>query len=112
VALFFDKRWFDQTITARGLTRADLARAAQAHPDDITAMFKDQMEVPVSHVQAWAVLLDQPANVIALRCGVSTRAPELLDDAKRIEILEGRIAALEAMVAKLVKQQDAATLLS
>jgi hypothetical protein len=112
VALFFDKSWFDQTLSAKGLTRADLAQATGSDLDDITAMFKDQMEVPASYVQIWAALLGQSTAEIALRCGVSTRVPELSDDAGRLGMLEARMAALEALVAKLAKQQDAATQIS
>jgi cyanate lyase len=78
VALFFDKSWFDQTLRAKGLTRADLAQATGSDLDDIAAMFKDQMEVPASHVLIWAAFLGQSSAEIALRCGVSTRVPELI----------------------------------
>jgi hypothetical protein len=109
VALFFDKNWFDQTLSAKGLTRDDLAKATRTSLDDLAAMFKDQMEVPADHVQIWAALLGQSADEIALRCGVSTRVPQLMDDAARIAMLEARISALEDLVAKLAKQQDAVT---
>jgi hypothetical protein len=112
VALFFDKIWFDQTLSAKRLTRADLAQATGSDLDDITAMFKDQMEVPAIHIQIWAALLGQSTAEIALRCGVSTRVPQITDDVGRIAMLEARIAALEALVAKLAKQQDAATQIS
>jgi cyanate lyase len=112
VALFFDKSWFDQTLRAQGLTRADLAQATRTSQDDLAAMFKDQMEVPASHVQAWAALLGQTTDEIALRCGVSTRVPQVLDDSARIAALEARVAALEALVAVVAKQQDATILIS
>lgn len=104
MALFFDKAWFDSAIRDRNLSRADLAVVVGASEEDITAIFKDQMEVPPSHVAAWAALLGTSNEEIALRCGVSTRALEPVDDSKRIVILESRIAALEAIVGKLAKQ--------
>jgi hypothetical protein len=108
VALFFDKTWFDITLAARRLSRADLAAAAGASLDDLTAMFKDQMEVPSSHVTAWAALLGQSETEIVGRCGISTRIPEPVSDALRIAKLEERIAALEGLVSELSRQSDEA----
>jgi hypothetical protein len=106
VALFFDKTWFDSTIASRGLSRADLAGAVGASQDDLVAMFKDQMEVPASHVAAWAALLGESEAEIAGRCGISTKAPEPIADATRIAMLEERIASLEGLVATLARQLD------
>lgn len=101
MALFFDKVWFDEALRQRRLTRADLANVAGLSVEDVTLMFKDQMEVPPSCVAAWAALLAVPEPEIAVRCGVSTRTLPTLTDQQRLEALERRVTSLEALVRQL-----------
>jgi hypothetical protein len=106
VALFFDKNWFDTTIRKLGLSHDDLGAAVGANREELAAIFKDQMEVPASHVSAWALLLNASEAEVASRCGVSTKSQNPVADATRIALLEERIIALEGLVATLSKQLD------
>jgi transcriptional regulator with XRE-family HTH domain len=100
VALFFDARWFDAALAAKGLTRDDLAHNSNVSGDDLTLIFKDQMEVSAQLVQFWASLLGHTPCEVAKRCGVSTPYAAPQSEA-------ARIAALEAQVADLIKQLNA-----
>jgi hypothetical protein len=101
VALFFDKAWFDDALRQRSLTRADLANVAGISVENVTLMFKDQMEVPPSCVAAWARLLAIAEPEIAIKCGVSTRTLPTPTDQQRFEALERRVTSLEALVMQL-----------
>jgi hypothetical protein len=106
VALFFDKAWFDARLASLGLDRAALAQAGGASMANLDLMFKDQMEVSAAQVQAWAALLGETREQIALRCGVSTPQTATLSDAQRIDALERRVMALEAQIRALTKQPN------
>jgi hypothetical protein len=101
MALFFDKAWFDAALNARSLGRDDMARAAGISKDELTMMFKDQMEVPPKSVMAWANLLNVPSEMIALRCGISTKHIPPSSESARIDALERRVAVLEMMLKRL-----------
>jgi hypothetical protein len=101
VALFFDKVWFDAALVRLHLTRADLATVAGLSLDDVTLMFKDQMEVPPTCVAAWASLLAVPEPEVALRCGVSTMTLPTQPDQQRLAALERRVALLETAIKQL-----------
>jgi hypothetical protein len=102
MALFFDARWFDARLAALSLTRADLANAIGVRTHDLALIFKDQMEVTASQVQAWADLLDVGVGEVALRCGVST---PVLEPTTSLAALEARVALLERRMAALITQQ-------
>jgi hypothetical protein len=109
VALFFDKPWFDARLVALGLDRAALAQAGGVTITDLDLIFKDQMEVSASQVQAWAAILGETTAQIALRCGVSTPQTATLSDGERIEELERRVTSLEAQIKALTKRPDEPT---
>jgi transcriptional regulator with XRE-family HTH domain len=100
MALFFDAPWFDGKLEERGLSRAALAAVAGLSEADLALVFKDQRELSAGQVAAFAELLGVPAAEVASRAGISTPTPGA-DAGARIAALERRVAALEAIVAKL-----------
>jgi hypothetical protein len=102
MALFFDAEWFDARLGARGHSRAVLAAAAGMAEADLALAFKDQRELSAGEVAAFAELLGVEPGEVALRAGVSTPVPGQ-DAEARIAVLEKRVAALEAEVARLRK---------
>jgi hypothetical protein len=97
MALFFDAEWFDARLAERGLNRAVLAAVSGMSETDVGFVFKDQRELSVAEVCAFAELLGVTPQEIANRAGVSTPAPST----DPIAALEARVAALEAEVAGL-----------
>lgn len=100
MALFFDAPWFDAQLAQRGLSRSVLASAAGMSEADLTLVFKDQRELSVEEVSAFAELLGVGAADIARQAGVSTPVPSGGQEA-RITALERRVAALEAELSRL-----------
>jgi hypothetical protein len=98
MALFFDKGWFDAALLSKNLSRDDMAKCAGISLDDLTMMFKDQMEVSPDCVGHWAAMFGLPSEEIALRCGVSTRILPTRSDRERLDDLEMRVAALERLL--------------
>jgi hypothetical protein len=45
MALFFDKSWFDARLKEMGVSRALMASLVGLSEDELTLVFKDQMEV-------------------------------------------------------------------
>ncbi|HEY0438120.1 MAG TPA: helix-turn-helix transcriptional regulator [Phenylobacterium sp.] len=101
MALFFDAEWFDARLGERGLSRETLAAAAGLSPADLALAFKDQREISAREVAVFAELLGVEPAEAARRAGVSTPVPGGEDAATRIAVLERRVAALEAEVARL-----------
>lgn len=99
MALFFDTRWFDETLAARGLSRRVLAAAAGMSEADLALAYKDQRELSADEVAAFAEVLGVEAAEVANRAGISTPVPGSGGD--RIAALERRVAALEAELARL-----------
>jgi len=100
MALFFDAPWFDEKLSARGLSRAVMAIIAGLSEDELALVFKDQREVSAGQVASLAELLGVPQAEIASRAGVSTPVPRVPPD-QRLEALERRVAALESEIEKL-----------
>lgn len=100
MALFFDAAWFDDKLSERGLSRAVLAAVAGLGEEELALVFKDQRELSAAQVAAFAELLGVPPAEVADRAGVSTPVPGQ-DVASRIAVLERRVAALEAELARL-----------
>jgi transcriptional regulator with XRE-family HTH domain len=115
LALFFDGAWFANRLASIGLDRADLALAMGISTADLALVWKDQREVSPSEVDCIAALLGEDPDVIASRCGISTRvAPQDMPstytgDTRRIAELEERVAVLEQTVALLLDQAVART---
>jgi AraC-like DNA-binding protein len=107
MALFFDRLWFDAKLNGLGLTRAAMATHAGLTDDELTLIFKDQMEVSPSQVTAWAHVLGEAPSEIAKRCGVSTPVLARQSDAERIGALEERVAQLEAQIRDFIKPPNA-----
>lgn len=101
MALFFDRRWFEEKLAERGLNQRILAAAAGMGEADIVLVFKDQRELSAEEVGIFADLLGVPAAEIADRAGVSTPVPGQGDLTGRLLALEKRVAALEAELARL-----------
>jgi transcriptional regulator with XRE-family HTH domain len=97
MALFFDARWFDEKLAARGLSREVMAAVAGLAAEDLALVFKDQRELSAGQVAAFAELLGVTAVEVAEHAGVSTPRPA----ADRMAELERRVAELEAEVARL-----------
>lgn len=95
MALFFDADWYDARLSERGLSRAVLAAVAGMSEADLALVFKDQRELSVAEVAAFAELLGVTGAEAANRAGISTPTPGA-DPLSRIAELERRVAALEA----------------
>lgn len=104
MALFFDARWFDARLAARGLARADAGRVLGLDEAGLRELWKDQREVTPRDVMLLAALLGEDAAEVARRSGVSTRAPGEADPlaamALRVERLEAQVARLQAALAQ------------
>jgi transcriptional regulator with XRE-family HTH domain len=104
MALFFDAAWFDERLGERGLSRSAMAAVAGLTGDELALVFKDQRELSAGQVAAFAELLGVTAAEVADRAGISTPTPRTPSSAEaRLEALERRIAALEAIVGRLTK---------
>lgn len=107
MALFFDAPWFDEKLSARGLTRAAMAAVAGLGEDELALIYKDQRELSAGQVSAFAELLGVTAAEVAGRAGVSTPTPGAPSPVEaRITALERRVAALEAEVARMRGKAD------
>lgn len=100
MALFFDALWYDQRLDARGLTRSVLAAVAGMSESELTLAFKDQRELSMREINAFAELLGVSPAEAASRAGVR---PASVGDRDRIAALEARVAALEAQLAMLAR---------
>jgi transcriptional regulator with XRE-family HTH domain len=100
MALFFDASWYDQRLAERGLTRETLAAVAGMGEADLALAFKDQRELSIREINAFAELLGVSAAEAASRAGVRP-APQ--GDHARITALEARVAALEAQLERLIR---------
>ena len=98
MALFFDAAWYDARLAQRGLSRVILAAAAGLTEADLALAFKDQRELSLREVSAFAELLGVTVGEAASRAGVR---PPPTSDSQRIATLEARVAALEAEIARL-----------
>lgn len=102
MALFFDADWFDARLGERGLERAVLAAGSGMSEADLILVFKDQRELSLPEVTAFAELLGVTPQEVAHHAGVSTPVP-VEDVAGRIAALEKRVAALEARLEHLTE---------
>ena len=100
MALFFDAPWFDARLADRGLSREVLAAVSGLSAGQLAEVFKDQRELSLAQVSAFAELLGAGPAEIAHHAGVSTPVPGQ-DAGARIAALEARVAALEAELALL-----------
>jgi lambda repressor-like predicted transcriptional regulator len=104
MALFFDTEWFDAALAERGLSRAVLAVAAGLSEADLALVYKDQRELSLGEVAAFAEILGVSSMEIASRAGISTPSPRtspIQGANDRLTALERRVAELEAEVARL-----------
>ena len=101
MALFFDAPWYDERLAERGLSRAVLAAAAGLAETELGLAFKDQRELSMQEVSAFAELLGVTTAEAASRAGVRPPPPS---DSQRIAALEARVAALEAELAALKRR--------
>jgi hypothetical protein len=113
MALFFDARWFDARLAARGLDRNALGAACGLDALQIAEVFKDQRELAPDQIAIFALLLGEDAGVVARAAGISTpgwtSAPPSpvqaanAQDSARIAALEARVSALETALVNLVE---------
>lgn len=114
MALFFDAQWFDEQLSARGLSRADAARALRLDAAQIAELWKDQRELSVRDVRVLAQLIGISPGEVANRAGVSTPVPAERpeDTAAAIAELSERLARVERGMLELkalildLRQQD------
>ena len=102
MALFFESQWFEQRLTALGLTREAVGAALGFDADEIAEIWKDQRELSAEHVRLLAALLAVPAKEIANRAGVSTPLPRE-DVETRLARVEAELAAIKALLAEKFK---------
>lgn len=109
MALFFDSQWFDAQLAARGLSRADAAKALALDAEQIAELWKDQRELSVRDVRALAALLGHPPQEIANRAGISTPVPvetpdtnvALAELSERLTRVERALFELKALILDL-----------
>jgi len=101
MALFFDRKWFEEKLAERGLNPRVMAAAAGMSEAALALAFKDQRELSAEEVGIFADLLGVPATEVADRAGVSTPVPGQGDLAGRLAALERKVAVLEAELARL-----------
>jgi transcriptional regulator with XRE-family HTH domain len=100
MALFFDRNWFDQALSAAGISHAALAERLGLTGDELADMWKDQREVREADVIRMSEILGQPIPEIASRAGVSTPNPARMKSDPMAEIL-ARLTRLETEIAAL-----------
>ena len=71
MALFFDHDWFDDRLSALGLTRDSLAMSAGMSPDEVDMLFDDRREISIQEINAFADLLSVGPHVVAKHCGIA-----------------------------------------
>jgi transcriptional regulator with XRE-family HTH domain len=112
MALFFDAQWFDAQLAARGLARADAAKALGLNAEQIAELWKDQRELSVADVRALAGLIGAPPQEVATRAGVSTPVPAeapadpsaaLAAMSERLTRIERQLIELKALILDLRK---------
>jgi transcriptional regulator with XRE-family HTH domain len=101
MALFFDTDWFDARLAERGLSRDVLAAVSGMSPEALADVFKDQRELSVREVAAFAELLGASPAEIAHHAGVATPVPGQ-DMGARIAALEARVAELELELRRVI----------
>jgi len=110
MALFFDAGWFDARLSARGLSRDDVAALFQCSRADIDDLFKDQREMFPHEVRALAELIGEPIAEVVNRAGVATPEPvDVPGDGgieahaliARLDELSGRMERIERSVTEL-----------
>lgn len=104
MALFFEAAWFDERLTAFGLSRAIVAAALGLSDDELAEIWKDQRELRARDVAILAALLGAEPQEVATRAGVSTpiprTAPSSNDVENRLARIEERLAVLERLIAR------------
>lgn len=103
MALFFDARWFEARLAERGVAPAALAAGAGMSEADLALVFKDQRELSAAEVTAFAELLGAAPAEIAEHAGVSTPVPRADPTENRLALIEARLAAVEAALARLTR---------
>ncbi|SRR5258708_21785566 len=93
MALFFDSQWFDQQLSAVGLSRSDVATALGLSPSQVEDLWKDQRELRAQDVRIISALIGAAPAEVAGRSGISTPVPKeegavLASLAARIERIE------------------------
>lgn len=110
MALFFDARWFDERLAARGLDRDAVAALFRCTRDEIDDLFKDQREMMPHEVRALAELIGEPIPEVVNRAGVATPEPVTMPDGSGIEArvlvarldeLNGRMEHIERAIVEL-----------
>lgn len=114
MALFFDAQWFDARLSARGLSRADAAKALRLDAEQIADLWKDQRELNVADVRTLAALIGAPSQEVATRAGVSTPVPveappdtaaALAELGERLSRIERGMVELKALLLDLRKSE-------
>lgn len=103
MALFFDQDWFTAQLAERGLSRTVLAAVAGMTEAELALVWKDQRELSVKEVAAFAELLGVSGAEVANRAGVSTPTPGG-DPGARIAALEREVADLKARLERLERR--------
>jgi hypothetical protein len=103
MALFFDVAWFQAQLAERGIGRAALAAGAAMSDAELGLVFKDQRELSIAEVTAFAELLGATPAEVAERAGVSTPVPGADAAESRLARIEARLAAVEAALARLAR---------
>jgi transcriptional regulator with XRE-family HTH domain len=99
MALFFDSQWFDQRLSAAGLSRSDVATALGLSPSQVEDLWKDQRELRAQDVRIIAALLGAVPAEVAGRAGVSTPVPK--EEGAVLASLAARVERIEATLLEI-----------
>jgi transcriptional regulator with XRE-family HTH domain len=100
MALFFDSEWFERSLAAVHLSRADLARALGVSEIGIAEIWKDQRELSARDVAVIAALLGASAEEVATHAGISTPVPAN-QSGNSISELAARLDRVEKMLIEM-----------
>lgn len=102
MALFFDQAWFDAQLKAAGATRDDVATLLKLTHAQVTELWKDQRELRVAEVAAFARLFQVGAAEVAKRAGISTPIPDEGSSVEqRLSEMNERLTRIERMIVEL-----------
>ena len=102
MALFFNQAWFDAQLSARGLTRDDVAKLLKLSSEQVGELWKDQRELRAGDVAVLAQLLGAPVAEVAKRAGVSTPVPQPGGDVEqRLSEMSEHLTRIERMIVEL-----------
>jgi|GEM_PF-224830 len=114
MALFFDRVWFTDRLEQRGLALSDVGPLLGLTDQDWIGVVKDQRLLTAVEMAKFAELLGAPIEEVASRAGIAMPGRAVGDRLRqeerslvaimaRLDALERRLAATEAMLAEALR---------